>query len=106
MTDRNRNIFVRKENAYNLVEKRDNHPVFAHVVGYNEEKDMVLYEIDYPLSRKQETHWRYGDSPISNETNQQTRSGTYIKTLDDFLALFEPDYYNRYQVALDFVAGN
>ncbi len=85
---RNKNIFIRKETAFAVVE-RGGPPVFANVVGFHD--GLVHYSVDYPEpAGKGSWRWHYADQP------NEARSGTYIKPLDDFLARFSPDYENEF----------
>lgn len=83
---RNKNIFIRKETAFSVL-RGNGLPVFANVVGYADGN--VYYAVDYPEpARKGSWRWHYAD--------YDTRSGTYVKPLEDFLARFAPDYDNEY----------
>lgn len=88
---RNKNIFIRKESAFSVVHG-NGLPVFGNVVAFDEGEN-VHYSVDYPEPTKGGWRWHYADQEYAG---QRTRSGTYVKPLDEFLKSFMPDLWDEY----------
>ena len=117
---RNKNIFLRKETAYSVVERRgDVFPTFALVIGHHltDDIDMVHYKVDFiePMrvgKGKTKPHWRWhyasrnldyfvdeddtGLDPSEDRVSIPYRSGTYILPLEKFLERFTLDVNDVY----------